>query len=539
MSMHSHDVIIAGAGPAGLSVAIELGRRQIDCLVVESSERGAYKGPRTNLINTRSMEHLRRWGIVDVLRRNNPIDPRCTRDVVFCTTVNGHVLHNFASPFVSERRDDRYSEGAEWIPQRSIEATLRDYAESLPSVTFAWGQEVTSFTQDADQVQVTIASSAEPTRTETLEARYLTGCDGSRSATRQGLGVRLEGTPNMLNALVYDVRIPTLPEVSKVGFASIFWCVGGAFGGDHSTFLCPQDSDGGTQLVVMPWPATCDRDDPDDVKKVLFAAIGEELPVELIAGGGWTLHSIMAPTFQDGRVFIAGDAAHLIPNLGGFGMNISLLDGVDLGWKIAATMTGWGGENLLSSYTAERRTADLWVKEIQDYNAAILSPEIYRPGMEEDTAEGAAIRSEIQEVIVETKTQEFSSLGCQLGYRYENSPIVVADGPPPKDPITYIESGVPGSLCPHRWLPDGSSLYDHFGPEFTLLSTRPGTETRALEHAAQQRRVPLTVTEVDHAELATLIGAQLALIRPDQHVAWRGNVAADPLGVIDTVRGAR
>ncbi len=537
--MSTERVIVAGAGPAGLAVAIELGRRGVDCVVVEAASKGGYKLPRTNLVNTRSMEHFRRWGIADQLRSVNPISASCARDVVFCTALTGFELHTFERPFVGTVADERASERAEWIPQRAVEATLVKYAESLPSVQFRWGWRVKSFSQSEHQVEVEVVSSDDPNLTDTLQGSYLAGCDGSRSPVRHGMGIRLEGTPNLLEALVYDLKVPTLEDELSVGFATGYWVINGAFDGNYSGLFCPQ-GDGRMQFVLMPKPAGCDPDSHEDVAEILFAAVGKRIPVEFIRGRGWNLHSIIAPVFQDRRVFIAGDAAHLIPNLGGFGMNISLLDGIDLGWKLAATICGWGGENLLASYTPERRGADLWVKQIQDYNASILSPDMYRPGMEDDTPEAAKLRAEVKDLIIETKTQEFSSLGCQLGYRYESSPIIVPDGTtsPPQDPIEYCQTAYPGSLAPHRWLAETESLFDRFGPEFTLLRTNPAADTTALERAAHDRRLPLTTLTVPELDLRGLYAADLVMIRPDQHVAWRGDQVADPYTVIDHIRGA-
>ncbi len=533
------DVVVVGAGPAGLTTAIELGRRGIDTIVADAGERGAYKSPRTMLINDRSMEHLRRWGIADRLREDNPIDPELVPDIIFATTLTGHPLHRFVRPFVGTGRDNRIAERAEWTPQLRIEGTLREHAETFPSVSFLWEHAFTGLTQDADGVVATFT--CPDGLAKKVRAGHLVGADGSHSLVRKNVGVRMEGRSHLLRAAKYHVVAP-LKARAQVGNASFYWFVNGAFDAGTSVLLNALDAADGWGLSCYPVPAGMNGDDHDAMARILFSAVGEEVPVRFISGRAWNMHALVAPTFRVGRVFLAGDAAHLMPNLGGFGMNSSLLDAVDLGWKLAASLQGWGGERLLDSYDLERRPAVQWVLAQQVANASILSGDLYRPGLETSGPAGDMLREEVGREVERTKRAEFSSLGVQKGYRYDDSPVLVLDGTPPapQDPVEYVQSGRPGCVAPHRWLGTAESLYDRFGPEWTLLRLGPDApDPGQLVQAARHARLPLAILEFPLPAMAEEYGARLALIRPDQHVAWRGDEPPEaPERIVNAVRGA-
>jgi hypothetical protein len=241
-------------------------------------------------------------------------------------------------------------------------------------------------------------------------------------------------------------------------------------------------------------------------------------------------------------VFLAGDACHLHPPFGGFGMNMGIGDAVDLGWKMAAHFAGWGGDDLLPTYEIERRPIHERTIAEAVHNFDHTGTQIIRPDLEAPGAVGEATRSEVADLIEATKLREFKTLGIVLGMRYVNSPIIVADGstPPPEHFMLYVPSAHPGCLAPHLWLTDGSSLYDHFGAGFTLLITE-GDELAAdrLAKAATKSNIPLKVLAPKNARLHQRYEARFALIRPDQHVAWRGNdIPADCEALLWQVTGA-
>jgi 2-polyprenyl-6-methoxyphenol hydroxylase-like FAD-dependent oxidoreductase len=530
------DVVVVGAGPAGLTLAVELGRRGVAVVVADSLPRGAYKSPRTMLINARSMEHLRRWGIADKLRADNPIDVELVPDVLFATTLNGYPLHRFERPFVGCETDPRLAERAEWIPQWRIEATIREHAESLPSVRFLWGHELTSLQDEGSHVIATLR--ADDGESVQVRAQYLAGCDGSHSLVRRQVGVRLEGQPNILSALKYHVVAP-LKSVARAGLASFYWFVNGSFDAGASVILNALDAADGWGFACYPVPEEIDDQDSASVKDLLIAAIGEPVPIRFVSGGRWTMHALVAPQFRVDRVFLVGDAAHLMPNLGGFGMNSSLLDAVDLGWKLAARLAGWGGERLLDSYDGERRRSVAWVISQQVANASVLSGDLYRPGLESPGEVGVAARTAVGHAIANRKRAEFDSIGMQKGYRYDQSPIIVPEQTPPPapDPVVYVPSPTPGGVAPHEWLAPNVSLYDQFGPEYTLLRLGE-SDPEPLARAFASSGAPLAVATIARASLRAAYGADLVLIRPDQHIAWRGGQAPpDPERVMTMVTG--
>jgi hypothetical protein len=223
-------------------------------------------------------------------------------------------------------------------------------------------------------------------------------------------------------------------------------------------------------------------------------------------------------------------------------MNLGIADAVDLGWKLAATLQGWGGPGLLASYEAERRPVHRRVIDEAVANYAVLPQHMVSPDLEKAGLDGDAARKRLGERIVADKEREFHTLGVVLGYTYSGSPIVVPDGtPPPAEHYTdFTPSAHPGCLAPHVWLGDGCSLYDLFGRDFTLLVLDGDTEGVERWHAAASARgMALAVVQPKAAGLAGLYGARFALIRPDQHVAWRGDrLPVEPGAVLDIVRGA-
>jgi hypothetical protein len=337
--------------------------------------------------------------------------------------------------------------------------------------------------------------------------------------------------------MAWYVHAPTLKELARpTGLSAFYWLIN-----EEPTGLIvfAQDADDHYLFFSAPVPADVDPDDWPSVLPHFHACIGAEVPLEAQGGGKLMVHSVMAPRYDHGRIFLAGDAAHLISPYGGFGMNIGIGDAADLGWKLAAVLNGWGGPNLLQSYSEERREAEAWILDECAQNTELLGPDMTRPRMEEDSPEGAAVRGQVAKQIFEEKTAELKSMGAQLGYQYTESPIIAHNGTPPRSTAgEYVPTAAPGSRLPHLWLDDDTSLYDRLGPWFTLIKTRPDEDTTPLEEAARSRGVPLEVYVPGVPELIDMYDANLVLVRPDQHVAWRGeDCPEDPIALIDLVRG--
>ena len=240
---------------------------------------------------------------------------------------------------------------------------------------------------------------------------------------------------------------------------------------------------------------------------------------------------------------MAGDACHLHPPFGGFGMNMGIGDAVDLGWKLAARIDGWGGADLLACYEIERRPVHERTIAEAIINHGSTANQLVRPALEDPGLIGEATRREVGETILAAKVREFKTLGIVLGMRYENSPLIVPDGsePPPAHFMLYAPSAHPGCLAPHLWLADGSSLYDHFGDGLTLLiADGPARDARVLVAAAAERQIPLKVVALQDDRLHARYEARFAIIRPDQHVAWRGDtLPADLDTLLARITGSR
>jgi 2-polyprenyl-6-methoxyphenol hydroxylase-like FAD-dependent oxidoreductase len=434
----------------------------------------------------------------------------------------------------AKRRDPRFPEPAQWVPQYTVERILHERIAQLPAVRIASGSVFEEFTQSRDSVTATVRDVQSDGRW-TIRADYLAGTDGARSHVRTIMGAQMTGDHAF--ALNYNliVRIPELARSRPAPPAIMYWVVSPEAPG----VLAPLDGDDVWAFGILLPPGVTEIPDDEVVRRVR-AAVGRPVAVEILERDIWAAHRLMADRYRDRRVFLAGDACHLHPPFGGYGMNLGVADAVDLGWKLSAVLGGWGGEALLTSYEPERRAVHQRTIAEAVENYRTLSDHLLRDNLDEDTPAGERARVEIKKDILAAKTREFKTLGVVLGSRYENSPIVVPDGstPPAEQRADFEPSAHPGCLAPHAWLADGSSLYDHFGLGYSLLLLADAGTSLAddIARAAQRCGMPLKRLDLRHTDLARLYEAPLALIRPDQFVAWRG-ASADADALIDTVRG--
>jgi 2-polyprenyl-6-methoxyphenol hydroxylase-like FAD-dependent oxidoreductase len=527
-------VLIVGAGPVGLSAAIELGHRSVRCLLIERNDRVGH-APRAKTTNVRTREHLRRWGIADALRDASPLGINYPSDIVFVTKLNGYPLARFENAFYcAPGRDARYSEHAQWIPQYRLEEVLRDHAASLPSVAIEFRRELVSLRQDERSVRAEVRN-LETGAIETIRCDYLIGADGSRSTVREAIGAHMHGTRGLSRNYNVVFRAPGLDQAHAHGRAIMYWQVNqrvpslvGPMDRGDKWFFMPTQLPSGMKLRDVEAPS------------LIREATGIDLAYEILSSDEWVADRLIADRYRDRRVFLAGDAAHLHPPFGGYGMNMGVADAVDLGWKMAAQLQGWGGPALLESYERERRPVHEQVMDEAVANHALLSNDLFQDGVE-DTS-GEAVRAAIGARIRASKVREFKALGVVLGYRYRNSPIIVEDGidPPACDPIDFAPCSYPGRLAPHAWLQDGRSLYDLFGSGFTLLA-RPEADQDAIDDAraaAQTVGIPLSLIKASEADVIERYDARYTLIRPDQHVAWRGDAwPKDQAGLLAQISG--
>ena len=541
--MNTAQVLIVGAGPAGLALAIELGSRGVRCLVVERNDRVGV-APRAKTTNVRTREHLRRWGIADALRAASPFGVDYPSNVVFCTRLGGtrgHQLAKFENAFnCAPGRNPLYAEHAQWIAQYALEEVLRAHVQTLPCVELRFQSELTELVQCANGVSATLSDLRSGTA-ETLTADYLVGADGARSRVRESLGIAMHGVRALSRNYNIVFRAPGLAQAHRQGRAIMYWhvnpdapCLMGPMDRDDVWFCMPTKLPEGGKLTQA------------EARDYIHRATGLTLPIEILSADEWIASRLLAERYRESRAFLVGDACHLHPPFGGYGMNMGIGDSVDLGWKLAAVLQGWGGEALLASYEIERRPVHEMVMNEAVANHATLGGDLWQPGLEDDTDAGAALRQAVGERVRLAKLREFNTLGVVRGYRYINSPVIAheAASAPAQDFINYLPSAVPGCVAPHAWLHDGSSLYDHFGSGFTLLDTQSHSREMPeeaipepfFEHA-KRLGVLLKRIAPGPAILRDLYQARFALIRPDHHVAWRGDELPTDVALLQQVTG--
>ena len=356
MTQLDSDVLIVGAGPTGLTLAIDLGRRGVRCTLIEQKERPAFL-PKMERINARSMEIYRRMGLAPKIRAAG-LPPDCPMDVFIILTLTQPPLLRLPYPSVNQARADMRAindgtvplEPYQLISQYTLEPLLKSVAETLPSVTVRYGCEFLSLHQDGEGVTAKVRPAAgEP---EELRAAYLVGCDGGNSAVRRELDIALAGEGNLLGLRQALYRCDELFDRMPLGE--------GPGHGRHyhvadnkSTFLIMQDS-------TKHWTLHSVVDSDEEMKAAFEQVVGVPVKYEMLSCAPWRQNLLLADRYGKDRVFLAGDAVHLVIPTGGLGMNSGVGDAVDLSWKLAATLAGWGGPiccGLMRSNAARSATA--------------------------------------------------------------------------------------------------------------------------------------------------------------------------------------
>jgi 2-polyprenyl-6-methoxyphenol hydroxylase-like FAD-dependent oxidoreductase len=528
-------VLVVGGGPVGLALAAELGRRGIDCTLVEQSD-GTIYHPRANTVNSRTMEFCRRWGIAEKVRQAG-MPPDFPLDIIFCTALHGYLLARVERPTYGGHKPlPTTPERSQRCNQLFFDPILRRLASSFRSVRLRYRCRFESFAETADGLDCRVHDLANDRR-ETIKARYLVACCGGRSPVPQALGVRWEGQPVLSYHLNVFLRIKELWTRHDKGKTAFYFFVDEAGIGPSLIEL-----DGNELwrfgLSTGQRPLTAEQ---ADIPALIEKFLGP-IPYEQISVLPWTCRSIVADTWRRGGAFLAGDAVHQHSPSGGFGMNTGLGDAVDLSWKLAAALAGWSGPALLDSYETERRpVASRIVREATEGQAP-LADTTSLARIRASTVEGDRARGRIGEEILRERTKVFVSDGLVLGYRYESSPVIVPDGTPaPTESVSrYTPIARPGSRAPHAWLDDGRSTLDLFGEGFVLLAFGGAAADAArIDAAARTRNMPIKLVAIDDPAIAALYERRLVLVRPDGHVCWRNDTPpGDPLALIDRVRGA-
>ena len=547
------EVAIVGGGPVGLILSLFLDFYGVKSVLFNTEDR-VRKHPKGSSHNARTMEHYRRLGISAPIRRlGMPLD--YPKDVAYQTRLSGFEIARFYMPSEIEiARQTRAANQTDQTPepmfranQMYVEAFLFEHARTRRNITLRFGWRCDGFCQNADGTS--LRATRADGQSERWNAAYVIGCDGGRSDVRHALGVRYSGIDHLEQAylggrmIASYLRAPTLCR-DHLGRrrAWMYWVVNP----DLRTTLFSLN---GTDEFMF-WTKPADPKAPPDseaIRRAFHCCIGTEVPVEFIGHEPWTAGAaLVAEQFADQRIILVGDAVHLFTPTGGFGMNTGMDDAANLAWKLAATLRGWGGAHLLRSYEIERRPIAVRNTTAARAIAKQVGTLEIPSRIEEDSPVGAAQRRELGLFVSTYLGAQFDPIGVELGARYDNSPIVISNGaPPPTDSIVqYIPTGVPGGRAPHYWFGTGrgigDSLFDRLGKGFTLL--RLGPKPPAAENfaaAGRARGVPLTILDVPEDAARDLYAADLALVRPDQHIAWAGVAApADADCVLARATGA-
>lgn len=517
------DVLIVGAGPVGLTLAIDLGRRGVRCMLVERNEAPQFL-PKMERCNARTMEIYRRMGLAEKIRAAG-LPAAVPMDVFIILAMDRPPLVHLPYPSVAAAREEIAAcrdgslpaEPYQLISQYTLEPLLKEEAEALPTVSARYGTEFVSLSQDARSVSAVVRTSGGGTAT--IRAAYLVGCDGGASTVRKQLGIGLGGDGDIMRLRQALFRCDTLFERIPIG--------DGPGKGRHyhvaddrATFLIMQDS---TQHFTL--HSVVDSD--DEMPRMFEKTVAVTVDYEMLSCGEWRQNLLLADRYRDGRVFLAGDAVHLVIPTGGLGMNTGVGDAIDLSWKLAATLAGWGGPNLLDSYEVERR-------QVGDRNVAASRYASagrrkwraqYRREMGGDTPAGAAARADLAAVaeVEQRKTNEM--IGAELGYRYVGSPVIWEEpGGPEQLFRTYQPTTWPGARLPHVWVDGATPIQDVLPDGYVLLRLAGvATDCTAMETAFERFGAPFTVLDIPGATAREVYGYDLVLVRPDLHIVWRGN----------------
>ena len=519
-------VLIVGAGPIGLTLAVDLGRRGVRCILLEQKDAPQFL-PKMERCNARTMEIYRRMGLAERIRdagfpRDAPMD------VFIITSLVEPPLLHLPYPTVAQAQAEIATcndgtlplEPYQLISQYTLEPLLKSVAEAMPTVSVRYGHELLSFEQGGRSVRAKVKST---TGVAQLEADYLVGCDGGASTVRRQLGIKLQGEANLLQLRQALYRCDDLFERIPIGKGRHYHVADA-----HSTFLIVQDS---TRHFTL--HSVVERD--EDMKTMFERTVAMPVQYEMLSCAPWRQNLLLADRYGNGRVFLAGDAVHLVIPTGGLGMNSGVGDAVDLSWKLAAMLQGWGGPRLLASYEAERRP--IGARNVEASRQASRGRRAwraaYQPNIRDRTAEGAATRANLAAIADVEQRKSNEMIGAELGYHYDGSPIIWPEaGTPPADNVMkYIPTTWPGARLPHVWLSGGTALHDRIGDGYTLLRLgRTLEDASALASAFAVYGTPFTTLDIDDERPREIYGYDLLLLRPDLHVVWRGNRLPDDPG---------
>jgi 2-polyprenyl-6-methoxyphenol hydroxylase-like FAD-dependent oxidoreductase len=544
--MTGTNVLIVGAGPVGLTLAIDLAWRGIDVTVVETRAPAAPPEPKCNHVAARTMEIFRRLGLAAKVR-DAGLPEDYPHDISYRTTFTGEELTRIEIPCRRDRFTRKDGPDCNWptpepphrINQIFLEPILFEHAAAQPRIRIISRTSVEDVVVDDTSATVSLRD-LDTGGISRIGCRFLIGCDGARSVVRKAIGAELAGDAVVQRVQSTYIRAPKLIDLQRHERA---WGTG-AINPRRSGMVYAID--GRERWLVHNYmkPDEGDFDSVDrDASLRTILGVGADFEYEIISKEDWYGRRLISGKFRDRSTFIAGDAAHIWVPYAGYGMNAGIADAMNLSWLLAAHLNGWAPASILDAYEAER-----WpiTSQVSRFAMSHAEAEIKRRGavpgeIEDEGPLGERARRDVGRLAYEINVEQYACAGLNFGSYYDRSPIIFYDGAehPAYTMSSYTPSTVPGCRTPHVWCGDGKSLYDAMGPEYSLLRFDSGIETAALEAAARLRGVPLKVLDLERARVAAFDGSRLVLSRPDQHVAWRGNdPPADPLALIDRIRGA-
>lgn len=528
-------VLIVGGGPVGLALALDLGWRDVPNLLIDQGSADARRfHPRMDNVGIRTMEFCRRWGIASLVAHAGfPRD--LPTSIVYTTAVLDPELARDPYPSKADAVPPPISpESHELCPQNFFDPVMQQAAGSHPSSDVRYGQRLIGLVQQDDHVEATIEDS-ESRQQWSVRASFVAACDGAGST----VGSLLD-QPTATKLLSCSTNIflesPELVERTAANRAYRYLLMS-----DDGVWSTVVNIDGRSnwRLQVLGdenWPEWTEA----QATALVQQAIGGDVPFQLRSWVPWARREYLAERFRVGRCFLVGDAAHQLSPTGGYGMNTGIAEAVDLSWKLAAVLGGWGGEALLDSYEQERRPVAQRNVAQASANLAAMRSVVPEAGYRSDAGARARTGSAIQ---MATR-REWRSFGIHLGAVYRGSPIIAEafdDDRPDPDIAAFVQSARAGARAPHVWLSDGRSTLDLFGQGFVLLdlSVEPDADTAPLKAAMAQRGVPFSVQRIDEPAVREAYEMRYVLVRPDGHVAWRANRLPDhPGALVDRVRGA-
>jgi 2-polyprenyl-6-methoxyphenol hydroxylase-like FAD-dependent oxidoreductase len=540
-----YQVMIIGAGPVGLTLAMDLAQRGIQVLVAETRHSGEPPNVKCNHVSARSMEIFRRLGVSQALR-NAGLPEDYPNDISYRTRFVDEEISRIPIP----ARKDRYTatggpdtgwptaEPPHRINQIYLEPVLFAQAEKTPGITILNRTRIDEFIQDDTGVSAT-GIHLDTTEVVKVRCQYLIGCDGGKSNVRKKMGAQLSGTDVVGRVQSTYFRAPSLYGMQKAKSAWATFSMNPVRQGNVYAI-------DGRETWLLHNYLRADEPEFDSVDRDWalrqILGVGPDFQYEIISKEDWVGRRLVADKFRAGRVYICGDAAHLWFPMAGYGMNAGIADAMNLSWQLAAHLQGWGGMRLLDGYQIERQPITEQVSNFAMNHAYALQEkrEKVPNNIEDKTAEGQSSRERIGKELYDLNVQQYCCGGLNFGYFYDKSPMISYDGKaqPVYSMDKFTSSTVPGCRTPHFWLSGKRSLYDLMGPWFTLLRLNPSLDTSPLEDAARVRGVPLKVLDIAAEEAGEPYTYQLVLSRPDQHVAWRGQaLPADSLRLIDQIRG--